>query len=92
MFAFLREQEISVSLEKLRQLTPDESVTYVIEQGKQVGIFPPDVDKALTLPALEEASYEVGYDLKVKVENKTICVGSARFIEREGIVFPDAMS
>ncbi len=49
------------------------------------------LEKALVLPELEEASYEVGYGIKVKVENKTIYVGSARFMERESIVFPDTI-
>ncbi|MCP5003189.1 MAG: hypothetical protein GY941_04440, partial [Planctomycetes bacterium] len=30
--------------EHLQQLTPDEQLNYVIEQGKKVDLFPPDVD------------------------------------------------
>jgi thioesterase domain-containing protein len=40
------EEEISLSLEHLQQLTPDEQWSYVIEQGKQVAFFPPDVNVA----------------------------------------------
>ncbi|MCP5008189.1 MAG: amino acid adenylation domain-containing protein, partial [Planctomycetes bacterium] len=39
-------EEITLSLEHLRQLTPDEQLNYVIEQGKEVDLFPPDVDLA----------------------------------------------
>ncbi|MCP5050317.1 MAG: hypothetical protein GY940_24330, partial [bacterium] len=42
--ALLAQEEISLSLEHLRRLTPDERLTYVIEQGKQDGFFPPDVE------------------------------------------------
>jgi hypothetical protein len=35
-----------VLLEHLRQLTPDEQLTYVIEQGKQVNLFSPDIVQA----------------------------------------------
>ncbi|MCP5004257.1 MAG: hypothetical protein GY941_09995 [Planctomycetes bacterium] len=30
----------------MKKLTPDEQLTYIIEQGKRVGLFPPDVDLA----------------------------------------------
>jgi len=46
LFELLREEEISLSLEQLRQMAADEQLSYVIEQGKQVGLFPPDVDVA----------------------------------------------
>jgi Cu2+-exporting ATPase len=50
------------------------------------------LEKALVLPELQEANYEVGYGIKVKLENKTLCVGSARFMEREGIAFPETIT
>jgi Cu2+-exporting ATPase len=52
------------------------------------------VDKAasknLELPDLDEASYEVGYGIKVTVDGQQIRVGSARFMSREGIELPEA--
>jgi len=42
----------------------------------------------IDLPALDEAGYEVGYGIKVMVEGRLIRVGSARFLEREGIEAP----
>lgn len=39
----------------------------------------------LELPALDEASYEVGYGIKVVIEGRVVRVGSARFLQREGI-------
>ncbi len=38
------EEEISLSLEHLRQLTPEKQLNYVIEQGKKVNLFPLDID------------------------------------------------
>ncbi|CAK0764253.1 Heavy metal translocating P-type ATPase [Gammaproteobacteria bacterium] len=43
----------------------------------------------LTLPAIEEAAYEVGYGIEVKVNDKIIRVGSARFITKAGILIPE---
>ncbi len=42
----------------------------------------------LDLPSLDEATYEVGYGLRVEIEAQQIRVGSARFMEREGLVLP----
>ncbi len=39
----------------------------------------------LTLPAIEEAAYEVGYGIQVKVNDTVIRVGSARFMTKEAI-------
>lgn len=40
------------------------------------------------IPLLDEADYEMGYGIKVTVEARTVCVGSARFMQREGIIAP----
>lgn len=45
----------------------------------------------LSLPRIDEASYDVGYGIKVTVDGKLVRVGSARFLEREGIDFPDGV-
>jgi len=42
----------------------------------------------LILPAIDEASYEAGYGIKVWIEGRIVRVGSARFIEHEGIALP----
>lgn len=45
-------------------------------------------DRGLTLPEIDEASYEVGYGIKVKVQEKLIRVGSHRFMTKDDIVIP----
>jgi heavy metal translocating P-type ATPase len=51
------------------------------------------VDKAISrnleLPDLEEASYEMGYGIKVLIDGQLIRVGSGRFMNREGIELPE---
>ena len=42
----------------------------------------------LELPELDEASYQVGYGIKVIIEGKVVRVGSARFLQREGVEWP----
>ena len=49
------------------------------------------MERNLTLPALDDARYEVGYGLKVLLDGHTIRVGSERFITAEGIVVPAAI-
>jgi amino acid adenylation domain-containing protein len=44
MVNLFKEVEIFLSLEYLRQLTSEEQLAYVLEQGKQVGFFSPDID------------------------------------------------
>ena len=45
-------------------------------------------ERNLHLPDIAEASYEVGYGLKVTIDERLIRVGSARFMEMEGITIP----
>jgi Cu2+-exporting ATPase len=51
------------------------------------------VDKAtsknLELPELDEASYEMGYGIKVTIDGQLIRVGSARFMTQENIELPE---
>lgn len=42
-------------------------------------------DQALNIPNITHAKYEVGYGLKVTIDNKTVHVGSQRFMEKESI-------
>lgn len=47
--------------------------------------------REINLPPISEAAYEVGYGIKVKVDDVLVRVGSIRFMEMEGIVIPDEM-
>ena len=44
--------------------------------------------QALTIPAVVEARYEVGYGIKVNLDDNTVHVGSERFMGMEGIPVP----
>ncbi len=46
----------------------------------------------IDLPTLEEASYEVGFGIKVILKGRTIRVGSARFLQHENMTFPAAVA
>lgn len=48
-------------------------------------------DHQLNLPPIDEASYEVGYGLKVRLENRLVRVGSARFMALEQIDMPEPL-
>jgi Cu2+-exporting ATPase len=48
-------------------------------------------DAGLELPEIDEASYDVGYGITVEVDGFSVRVGSARFLQREGIEFPAAV-
>jgi thioesterase domain-containing protein/acyl carrier protein len=37
-------EEVSLSLDRIRQLEPDEQLLYVIEQAKQLNLIPPDLE------------------------------------------------
>jgi heavy metal translocating P-type ATPase len=45
----------------------------------------------LELPMIDEASYEVGYGLKVRLDDKLIRVGSIRFMTLENILIPSSI-
>jgi Cu2+-exporting ATPase len=45
-------------------------------------------ERGLTLPALDEARYEMGYGIKVIIEQQTVRVGSRRFMEMEELSTP----
>lgn len=44
--------------------------------------------RELRLPDIEDAKYDIGYGLKVKIDDKVIRVGSRRFMEMEKIAIP----
>lgn len=45
-------------------------------------------DRALALPAIDDATYKVGYGLSVHVNGLLVRVGSSRFMESEGLTLP----
>ncbi len=45
-------------------------------------------ERRLQLPELQEANYKIGYGITVSFNNKTIKVGSIRFMNTEGIALP----
>jgi Cu2+-exporting ATPase len=46
-------------------------------------------ERCLTLPDIEVSNYQIGYGVKVNWENKTVRVGSLRFMVLEGFSIPD---
>ncbi|BAP56541.1 P-type ATPase [Thioploca ingrica] len=48
-------------------------------------------EEHLELSELTEASYQVGYGIKVTVDEQLIRVGSSRFLQSEGIKFPESI-
>jgi len=44
--------------------------------------------RSLTLPAIDDAAYQIGYGIQVKLGETVIRVGSARFMQQEGIFLP----
>lgn len=45
-------------------------------------------EQALELPPVEEASYQLGFGIKVSLNGKMIRVGSQRFLAQEGLTLP----
>jgi len=48
--------------------------------------------RGLTLPAIEDAAYQVGYGIQVTLNEKLIQVGSVRFMKQRGIHLPAELS
>lgn len=48
--------------------------------------------RQLTLPAVDEAVYKVGYGLAVRIDKTLVRVGSVRFLTSEGLALPDAVA
>jgi cation transport ATPase len=44
--------------------------------------------RRLTLLLIDEAAYQVGYGIQVKIEERMVRVGSHRFMLKEGIAIP----
>ncbi len=60
--------------------------------SRQFLSFSASFEEQLELPALDEASYQIGYGIEVRVQGRRIRVGSARFLQGEGIAFADAVA
>ena len=43
----------------------------------------------LELPATDDTRYKVGYGITVAVDGQTVCVGSRRFMDMEGVILSD---
>ncbi|MEK8020996.1 MAG: heavy metal translocating P-type ATPase [Candidatus Parabeggiatoa sp.] len=48
-------------------------------------------NRHLDLPMIDEANYEIGYGLKVRLDDKLIRVGSIRFMTMEKIIIPPSI-
>ncbi|MCX6044245.1 MAG: HAD-IC family P-type ATPase [Chloroflexi bacterium] len=48
--------------------------------------------RQLHLPSIDQATYQVGYGLTVLLNEQRVQIGSARFIEQEGIAIPSAIT
>jgi len=48
-------------------------------------------NRHLDLPMIDEANYEIGYGLKVRLDDKLIRVGSIRFMTMENIAIPPSI-
>ena len=45
--------------------------------------------REMDLPNIKEAAYKVGYGIEVKIDTKLVQVGSAKYMEQQGIHFPN---
>lgn len=45
--------------------------------------------REMDFPDIEEATYQIGYGIEVKIDSKLVQVGSARYMEQLGIPFSD---
>lgn len=45
--------------------------------------------RGLDLPVIDEAAYQVGYGIEVKIKTTVVQVGSARFMQQKGIGLPE---
>jgi len=43
----------------------------------------------LDLPKIDDMAYKIGYGIEVRIKSKLVQVGSERFMEQQGIHFPD---
>ena len=76
-----------------KDYTENEVLTYAAAAERKLAhpIAKAIVKKAqafrLTVPDIDDSKYQIGYGITVNLDNKTIKVGSTRFIAMEGIVW-----
>jgi Cu2+-exporting ATPase len=76
------------------ELGEDEILTYAASAERRFthpiarAIIQKAEEWCLHLPEIQEANYEIGYGITVSLDNKTIKVGSIRFMNMEGIALP----
>ncbi len=44
--------------------------------------------RGLAIPEIDDAAYEIGYGIQVRLDDKLIQLGSARFMEQRGVALP----
>ena len=80
--AGLTENELLIYAATAEYRQPHPVAQAILSEAKQ---------RNLSLMAIDEASYEVGYGIKVWIREKQIRVGSSRFIIQEGLTIPAQM-
>lgn len=80
--AGLTENELLIYAATAEYRQPHPVAQAILAEAKQ---------RNLSLLAIDEASYEVGYGIKVWTGEKQIRVGSSRFIIQEGLIIPPQM-
>jgi heavy metal translocating P-type ATPase len=89
------EQPYVAAIYPLMGLSEDELLTFAAAaEYRQTHPIARAIQKAaaergLALPKIDAAEYEVGYGIKVNIDEKLIRVGSHRFMEMESIAVPD---
>ncbi|WP_179137151.1 heavy metal translocating P-type ATPase [Candidatus Entotheonella palauensis] len=87
-----REQPHVVAIRPCASYTENEVLGYAAAaEAKQThplarAILQEAENRQLDLPLLDESAYEVGYGMRVEIAGHQIRVGSARFMEREGLL------
>ncbi|MDM8562540.1 heavy metal translocating P-type ATPase [Candidatus Marithioploca araucensis] len=76
------------------ELGEDEILTYAASAERRFthpiarAIIQKAEEQCFHLPEIQEANYEIGYGITVSLDDKTIKVGSIRFMNMEGIAVP----
>lgn len=92
-----QEQPHVAKVHTCNKYTEAEVLTYAaIAEHKQMhpiaqAILQAAEEHQVDFPAVQDAIYEIGYGLKVMVEDQTIKVGSARFMTQESLILPDCI-
>lgn len=91
------EQPQVVCVHRCSDLDTDTLLTYAAAaESRQThpiarAILEAAAERGLTLPAFDEARYEVGYGIRVQIGDRLVRVGSDRYMAQEAIDMPDAI-